>query len=70
MTFNHFDRIEERIDELASHFGRFQDQLHDLCEVISYGDMQNDPSMNGRNVVCESGLYVDENDEPNLRFNE
>ena len=31
--------------------------------------MQIDPIMNGENVVCENGLYFDENDEPNLCFN-
>ena len=31
-TSDRFDRIEERLDELTSHFGRIQDQLHALCE--------------------------------------
>ena len=67
---NHFDRVEERIEELVSHFKRIHDQLHGLCEVISNSDMKVDPVMNGGNVLCESELYFDENDEPNLCFNE
>mgnify|MGYP004709237509 CR=1 FL=1 len=70
VTSDHFDRIEERIDELASHFGRIHEQLNALCEVISSNNLQNDPSMNGRNVVCENGLHLDENDEFQLCFNE
>mgnify|MGYP004709482369 CR=1 FL=1 len=69
-TSNRFDRAEERLDELASHFGTIQDQLYVLCEVISSNDMQNDPSMNGGNVVCKNGLHFDENDASSLCFNE
>ena len=68
-TSDHFDRVEERIDELASHFGRIQDQLHALHEIISSNDMQVDPIVNGGNVVCENGLHFDQNDEPNWPFN-
>ena len=32
--------------------------------------MQNDPSMNGRNVICENWLHFDENDASNVSFNE
>ena len=39
-TSNHSDRIEEMLDELASHFGRMQGHLHVLCEVISSNHMQ------------------------------
>ena len=38
-TSDRFAGIEEKLDELASHFGRIQDQLHALCEVISSNDM-------------------------------
>ena len=69
-TSDHFDRVEERLDELTSHFGRIQEQLHVLCEVISSNDMQVDPSMNSGNVASENGLYFDQNDESNLSFNE
>mgnify|MGYP004717748873 CR=1 FL=1 len=32
--------------------------------------MQNDPSMNGMNVICENWLHFDENDASNMSFNE
>ena len=35
-TSNRFDRAEERLDELASHFGTIQDQLYVLYEVIFF----------------------------------
>ena len=56
--------------ELTSYFGRIQDQLHALCEVITSNDMQNDLSMNDRNVACENELHFDENDTSNVSFNE
>ena len=68
-TSDYFDKVEDRLDELASHFGRIQDRLHALCEVISSNNMQVDTTVNGGNVKCESGLYFDKNDEPNLCSN-
>ena len=67
---NHFDKVEERIEELVLHFERIHDQLHGLCEVISNSDMQVDHIMNGGTIICESELYFHENGEPNLCFNE
>ena len=40
-----------------------------LCEVISSNDMENDPSMNGWDVVCKNGLYFDENGVSKCVFN-
>ena len=62
-TFDRFNRIEKRIDELASHFDRIQGHLHVLCEVISSNHMQNDPSMDSEYVACENRLYFDKNDD-------
>ena len=69
-TFDHFDRVEKRVDELASHFEGLHDQLHALCEVMSCRYMQIDPKINGRNVACEDGVHFDENDESYLHFND
>lgn len=69
-TSDNFDRVEKRLDELAFHFEGIQDQLHNLCEVISYSEMPIDPTINGENVVCESGMYFDGNDESYLYFND
>ena len=64
MSSDRFDRVEKRLDELTSHFCRIQEQLHVL------NNMQNEPIVNGGNVVSENGLYFDQNDESNLCFNE
>ena len=70
VTSDRFDRVEERLDELTSHFYRIQEQFHVLCEVISFNNMKNDPIMNGKNVVCDNGLYFDQSDASNVCFNE
>ena len=69
-TSNSFDRIEKKIDVLASHLEGILGQMHNLCEAISCGYLQIDPNNNERNVACEDGLYFDENDESNLCFND
>ena len=70
MTFDRFDRIDDRLDELTSHFETIQDQLHVLCEIISSNNMQVIPTVNGGNVACESSLHFDQNDDPKCCFNE
>ena len=53
---NRFVRIEDRMVELTSYFGRIYDQLHVLCEVVLSNKWNN--SMNGRNVISEGGLML------------
>ena len=69
-TSDRFAKVDNRLEELASHIDKIQDQLCDLCKVISSNHMPIDSIMNGENVVCENGLHVDENDESNVCFNE
>ena len=38
-TFDRFARVEDRLDELTSYFGRIQDHLYVLCEIISSNDI-------------------------------
>ena len=61
---NCFVRIEDRMEELTSHFNRMYDQLPVLCKVISSNDMN--PNLNGRNITCASRLYCDDDDESNF----
>ena len=58
------------LDEFAFHFGRIQDQLHDLCKFISSNDMQIDPNINGGNNACENGFFFYDNDDFKYCFNE
>ena len=70
VTFDRFDKVDQRLDELASHFETTHDQLHTLYKVISSNNMQIELNMNGKNVTYESGLHSEDNNELNRCLNE
>ena len=52
--------IENRIEELTLHFGKIQDQLHELCENISSNSMQFVSRNSGIGIACGSNLCFED----------